>query len=868
MDNRRETAAEGEISAASQEYALVHLTRLRATARVAKQYRIGDKGEFIKDNAPDVIYAQGEVIEIPLDEITANAECKDFNVYGVPGAVGSAILTAPKKFCDANPETGRRPITIEQFRFEPNQPAVIFFDNDPAPEAFPPIPHHPALGLMRLLREEWPEVFADAGFFGTPSSGSGTFKSSAGEVLKQGAGTHLYLAALDGSDLPRFETVLIRRLWLHGYGSIKVAKKGALMTKTIIDATLSGQRIDYIAPPVLRDGITRENVPENVSEPGGYVDTRLLPDLTPEEEAKYQRLIKEAKARPEVLIKVAAIKLANADASISVSGGSGDLLPTDSIRFRDHGTKTVAEILKNPKAYDQAECADPGDPDATKMDQAKFFFNDGEKPLVRSFAGGGTNYFFPIITLPDLASVDMYDVTTALLKGGTQDSVALAVVQLFKEKILFNHSANKWHVWDGQRWRPDHTGETFHKMRQVARTYGAGKQSSSAPFVKGVEVLCRNDPRFAVRGSDFDSDSYLLNTPDGVIDLRDNVMRPHDAALRLSKMTAVGPASEGGDRFLQFLNEITCGDEELIEFHQITLGSCLSGAREVHGVLFWKGFGRNGKSTLGELLEYILGDYCGKIPAATLMQTKNEHHPTGVAALMGLRLALSSEINDGDHWNEALLNELSGDARLTARYMGGNFFTFDRTHKHLIFGNHRPQVRNATEALKKRLYIVPFKAKFTDADADPDLPKKLRAEAGYVLAWLMDGHRKWLENGKRWPKCVAVVKESGDFFASQSTVEAWVEENTSPCDDEHLPISHWSKATGLYQNYRLWKIERGEHPPAQARFTEALKRTHLSGTSNGLRFAGIRLKNPEEVSPRGLAAIPSVLLPMPRSGSS
>ena len=79
---------------------------------------------------------------------------------------------------------------------------------------------------------------------------------------------------------------------------------------------------------------------------------------------------------------------------------------------------------------------------------------------------------------------------------------------------------------------------------------------------------------------------------------------------------------------------------------------------------------------------YVIGDYGRKIPASTLMAKSYEAHPTEIANLQGARLAVSSEVADGDHWNEARINELTGDEVLSARYMRGDFFSFSRTHKH------------------------------------------------------------------------------------------------------------------------------------------------------------------------------------------
>ena len=152
----------------------------------------------------------------------------------------------------------------------------------------------------------------------------------------------------------------------------------------------------------------------------------------------------------------------------------------------------------------------------------------------------------------------------------------------------------------------------------------------------------------------------------------------------------------------------------------------LSGAREEHWLVYWFGTGRNGKNLLADLVFYILGEYAHKLPASALMSKKHDSHPSELTGLRGVRLALSSEIEEGSFWNEARLKELTGDEFITARYMRQDAFTFTKSHKHLILGNHRPQIKTVDEAIKSRVLLVPFDVSFAGRE-DRDLPHKIRA---------------------------------------------------------------------------------------------------------------------------------------------
>lgn len=438
---------------------------------------------------------------------------------------------------------------------------------------------------------------------------------------------------------------------------------------------------------------------------------------------------------------------------------------------------------------------------------------------------------------PSLQGVEM-----SLLQLGTQDSVAQIFARQMAGKMLFNHTRDKWLEWDGTRWQIEGTKKALNFARDLARSvnYEGSRSIGSASFCAGVEQLAKADPVLSAKGSEFDRDNYLLNTPGGTFDLRTSTLRPHDPADRITMCTAVTPSPDGGAVFDKFLGEITQGDRELAEFLQVSLGACLSGAVESHWMLFWIGQGRNGKNTLGDLVQDAMGDYARKVPTSTLMAKSHEGHPTEIANLQGIRLALSSEINDGEYWHEARINEVTGDGTLSARFMRGDLFTFRRTHKHLICGNHRPQLRTVGNAITSRIKIVPFKASFLGRE-DGDLPRRLRENLGYVLAWLIEGHSKWLAAGKRLPPCQAVESESADYFAAQSTPEMWLAERVQILAPDVRPASQCPKSSDLYRDYANWKKDRGENPISQTRWAETMQKKFQKEASNGVRYRGLML---------------------------
>jgi putative DNA primase/helicase len=462
--------------------------------------------------------------------------------------------------------------------------------------------------------------------------------------------------------------------------------------------------------------------------------------------------------------------------------------------------------------------------------------------------------FRPFITIedPDLESGGVMDTPKQLSdlelsvidRDPTQDQYAMAVETAYAGRFLFAHLVGYWFEWNGRQWIKDPQSRVFDVVRKMCRTLNVDgkREPQKSAFYRGVLEILKHSPVFSVSGGNFDADNYLLNTPSGVVNLRTGQVGPHDSRMLLSRMTLVGPEPGEPKLFLKVLEEITAGDTSLIEFMRISCGAMLSGATEGHWMLFWFGSGRNGKSLLAEVLGEILGTYAWKLPATALMSKANESHPTSIAQLAGVRMALSSEVSDDAFWNASLIKELTGDDTLTARWMRCDEFSFKRTHKHLVLGNHRPQIRVVDPALMQRMKLVPFSVSFAGRE-DPELKRKLQAEYGQILSWLISGHAQWISNNRKLPLCEAVEASTKDYADAQSTTAKWLDERCLKVDDDGRGRHKWPKSTSMYNDYMTWKKERGEAPVSQTRWGDDMRKLGFSSVkADGVRYVGVILR--------------------------
>jgi putative DNA primase/helicase len=329
----------------------------------------------------------------------------------------------------------------------------------------------------------------------------------------------------------------------------------------------------------------------------------------------------------------------------------------------------------------------------------------------------------------------------------SEDKVALAFAERYTDKLLYCHNSGRWHTWTGSHWAPNVTKLAFHYARELAREFSQGSNAkvSKVAFAAAVERFAIADPVFAVTADKWDRDLYLLGTPEGTVDLRTGQLRPASPRDYITKLTAVAPAETADcPVWLNFLNEVTRQDQAMIRFLQQWCGYSLTGDTREHALAFVIGPGKNGKTTFLETVSGIMNEYATTAPMETFTYSQFERHPTDLASMRGARMVTASETEEGRSWAEARIKQLTGGEKISARFMRQDFFEYVPQFKLTIIGNHRPNLRNIDDAIRRRFNLVPFE--FTPPIPNKNLRNELRAEWPGILRWMINGCLDWQRN--------------------------------------------------------------------------------------------------------------------------
>jgi hypothetical protein len=253
------------------------------------------------------------------------------------------------------------------------------------------------------------KAFENVAYCSRGSLSSGVHKI--GESPKSGGGFHLYLPVLDASDIPRFGKALFQRLFIAGYGHIDLAANGAMLVRSIIDATVfSPERLDFVGSPIIDEGLAW-SPPTSIYREGEFLNTHAFSDLDENESEQFETLVKAAKEaiKPQSeasknrwttckIQEMVARGITEDDASsqiYSMTACGGLVLPPDYLLTFDLlGVHSVSEVLNNPSQFEGKALADPIEGVTYGKTTAKFWANEctNAKPYINSMAHGGIGY--------------------------------------------------------------------------------------------------------------------------------------------------------------------------------------------------------------------------------------------------------------------------------------------------------------------------------------------------------------------------------------------------------------------------------------------------------------------------------------------
>lgn len=252
--------------------------------------------------------------------------------------------------------------------------------------------------------------------------------------------------------------------------------------------------------------------------------------------------------------------------------------------------------------------------------------------------------------------------------------------------------------------------------------------------------------------TDFDSNNLLFYCKNGVLDLKNCIIREaqaEDYLLCRSNATWSGGECPGWKRFLEEVFAENDNPAEMIRFIQELFGYSLTGSVDAQKIFIHYGDGCNGKSKVLDCLHKICGTYATKMNCTSIAKSKNaiakELDRIG-AQTEGKRVVILDDLDTKSQWNEGLVKNLTGDT-IVARKLYEEVREIPNRAKFHIGCNEIPSVEGESEGIIRRICVVPYPRKFPAlASKEAELKQMVEREMSAIISWAIEGLKRVIEN--------------------------------------------------------------------------------------------------------------------------
>lgn len=433
----------------------------------------------------------------------------------------------------------------------------------------------------------------------------------------------------------------------------------------------------------------------------------------------------------------------------------------------------------------------------------------------------------------------------------------------FATVLKFNAVDKKWFFFNGSYWQEDIGNQKVElAAERVANSIKTEKpelkfstktdndkamnewyrfQKDSRSHMAKMHMIDEFKKYVIVKHGEFDKEDMLLNTESGYVDLSNGELHDHDIDKKFSHQT-LAEYSDNVDAPLwdKFLNQIFNNDEELIHYVQKAIGYSFTGSVDEQCLFILNGRGRNGKSVFSNVVSDVAGNYAKQMNVQTIVAKKNQSGSANsdIARLEGARIVTSSELNEGDRFDESLVKQLTGGDKILARFLYGSEFEYKPKFKIWMATNHLPIIRGTDDGIWRRIKIIPFNIQIPKEKVDKKLEYKLKAEYTGILNWIVQGAIMWQQEGLEDPEAVRQVIEN--YRAEMDPLDAFLEERCTTGQNYSI------KAREMYDAYHEWAKESEEYKMSLNKFGREMSKKLLRvKRRDGWYYVGLKLKEPD-----------------------
>ena len=313
-----------------------------------------------------------------------------------------------------------------------------------------------------------------------------------------------------------------------------------------------------------------------------------------------------------------------------------------------------------------------------------------------------------------------------------------------------------------------------------------------------------------------------INFQNGYLDLNTNEFHPHtpDIGFRNVLDYDYDPKAEC-PCFDKMLQDVTMKDESLqkviLEFagYAISQDSCWT-----QKALVLEGLGSNGKSTLINVLTALAGP--ANVTSLTLGDIKGEYNRQ---MLDGKILNIAEETPSKALADSSIFKNLVTGGSTLVRKIYKDPYTMRNRAKLIFSCNILPATEDTSDALFRRLIIVPFRARFQVGQEgfDPHIEEKMLKELPGIFNRVLQAYRELWER-KQFSDSDAAREALDQYVRDINPVKDWIDEKIEvyPLGNGH--DDYFVTFSQLYDEYRADMESQGFRPLNAKAFGHELRK--------------------------------------------
>ena len=268
-----------------------------------------------------------------------------------------------------------------------------------------------------------------------------------------------------------------------------------------------------------------------------------------------------------------------------------------------------------------------------------------------------------------------------------------------------------------------------------------------------------------------DTNLNLINCPNGVYDLDNNVFRdgyPNDYISLTTDTEFIEYTHDSPEvKLISHFIEQVLPLKKTRDYFMKVLASCLSGEVPFEKFFILTGGGSNGKSKLIELIKETIGDYYHQMNVSALCSKRGNSQQADpeLTMMRGKRMTIFSEPNKDEIINVGKLKEWTGGDDIQCRALFKSPIRFKPQSKWFLICNDIPAMDTDDDGTWRRITVINFPSKFKPKNEltgrkfeflrDNNIINKLKKNKSALLWILIQYYKEYaktIETGLKEPK--------------------------------------------------------------------------------------------------------------------